>query len=56
MGEAIDKGFAAQNEVNNSLLNSIDVIVDYMTKLHPELAASKEYKAAKAAIAAARKK
>ena len=56
MGEAIDKGFAAQDEVNNSLLNSIEVIIDYMTKLHPELAESKEYKEAKAAVAAARKK
>lgn len=56
MAEVIDEKFAAQDEVNNTIFNSLDTIVDYMVKLHPELAGSKEYKTAKAAIAAARKK
>ena len=56
MAEVIDEKFAAQDEVNNTLFNSLETIVDYMIKLHPEMAESKEYKAAKAAVAAARKK
>lgn len=56
MAEAIDEKFAAQDEVNNTLFNSLETIVDYMIKFHPEIAGSKEYKAAKAAIAASRKK
>ena len=46
----------SQDKLNDAYENAIDMIIDYMTKLHPEIAESKEYKAAKAAVAAARKK
>ena len=35
---------------------NFDIIMNYIIKLHPELAGSKKFKAAKAAVAAARKK
>lgn len=70
MAEAVDKNFALygdaisalsagqeqQSQVNEQLANSIDMIITYMEKLHPELAGAKEMKAAKETIAAARKK
>lgn len=58
-GQAISalKDFAEnQNEVNASFEKSLDMIIYFIEKFHPEIAASKEYKAAKAAVAAARKK
>ena len=45
-----------QNEVNASYEKSLDMIIYFIEKFHPEIAGSKEYKAAKAAVAAARKK
>lgn len=53
---ALSEGQEQQSQVNENLLNSIDMIITYMEKLHPELAGAKEMKAAKAAIATARKK
>lgn len=45
-----------QNEVNINFQNTFEAIINVMEKLHPELAESKKFKAAKAAVAAARKK
>lgn len=67
MANAVDERFSAyekalinfmenQNEVNASYEKSLDMIIYFIEKFHPEIAGSKEYKAAKAAIAAARKK
>lgn len=70
MAEAVDKNFALYgdaisalsagqeqlSQVNEQLVNSIDMIITYMEKFHPELAGAKEMKVAKEAIAAARKK
>lgn len=53
---ALSEGQEQQSQVNENLWNSIDMIITYMEKLHPELAGAKEMKAAKAAIATARKK
>lgn len=53
---ALSEGQEQQSQVNEKLWNSIDMIITYMEKLHPELAGAKEMKAAKAAIATARKK
>ena len=67
MANAVDERFSAyekalinfmenQNEVNASYEKSLDMIIYFIEKFHPEIAGSKEYKAARAAIAAARKK
>lgn len=53
---ALSEGQEQQSQVNENLWNSIDMIITYMEKFHPELAGAKEMKAAKAAIATARKK
>ena len=45
-----------QAELNVVFQNNFETIVAYMEHLHPELANSREFKAAKAAVAAARKK
>ena len=49
----VDENFAKMAAVIDE---NFEIIMNYMIKLHPELAESKKFKAAKAAVAAARKK